>query len=332
MGGSTAGEYPEEQRVERAELSRLLRRRDRGARIAGLTVKEPERVVPEREVRAQLHAPLELCERAVALVTEPEGSAHRPVRGGIAIVGVHAAARGPEREVDLRATIGREIEEHVLEVREREPGPRSRERRIELEGALEQARSMLVVGAAELVHVPETAVVGLPRVERARGLQDRPVALRRLDLLGDAGDHAIDDGVERVEGPLRGRLQLLSPHDGGVARLGQLDDDEDPPVLRPHRAADHVLHGQDAAGFVSAEAALAERVGRTPGDDEEDAQLGQPRDDVVRQAVGEPAGSGAGRELDERHDRDGSASPRLRWLRRGCVHRRRRGSGCVRPR
>ena len=128
--------------------------------------------------------------------------------------------------------IGREIEKGVLEVREREPRPRARERGIELEGALEQARSLAVVGVVELVHVPETAVIGLPGVERARGPEDRPIALCGLDLLGDARDHAIDDGVERGEGLVGGRFELLSPHDGRVPRLGQLDDDEDPPVVR----------------------------------------------------------------------------------------------------
>jgi hypothetical protein len=42
----------------------------------------------------------------------------------------------------------------------------------------------------------EHAVVGLPRVERVRGLQDRAVALGGLDLLGDGGDDAVDDRVD----------------------------------------------------------------------------------------------------------------------------------------
>ena len=100
VGGGPAAQHREQQGVERAELPRMLRRRDRSARIADLTVKEPECVVPECEVRAQLHASLQLSERPAALAAEPQGSAHRPVRGGIAIVGVHAPPPGSEGELE----------------------------------------------------------------------------------------------------------------------------------------------------------------------------------------------------------------------------------------
>src|SRR6185295_10011469 len=95
------GEHCKLQGIERAQLARVVRRLDRGTGIAGLGLHEAERVVAEREIRAELDAAFELDERLALRAAQPQGAAHRPVRGGIAVVGAQALAGGLERELDL---------------------------------------------------------------------------------------------------------------------------------------------------------------------------------------------------------------------------------------
>lgn len=70
------------------------------------------------------------------------------------------------------------------------------EGRVETYGQLEEVASLLVVGAVEAVHVPEAAMMRLPRIQRARRLQDGTVALAGFDLAGDRGDDAVADRIE----------------------------------------------------------------------------------------------------------------------------------------
>ena len=108
-------------------------------------------------------------------------------------------------------------------MREGQAGIGAREGRIEAHRRLEEMLGPLVVGAVEPVHVPQAAVMRLPRVERARRLQDRAVALDRLDLAGDRGDDPVADLVEHEEGVVQLVIEDLRPDDAGGARLGELD-------------------------------------------------------------------------------------------------------------
>ena len=81
----------------------------------------------------------------------------------------------------------------------------------------------LVVGAVEPVHVPQSAVMRLPGVQRARRPQDRAVALDRLDLARDRGDDPVADLVEHEEGVVERLIEDFRPDDAGGARLGELD-------------------------------------------------------------------------------------------------------------
>ncbi len=92
---------------------------------------EAERVVTQREVRAELDGALERVDRAPLFTPKPQGASHRPVGGRVANVRIDAAARRLERELDLAIAIRDEVEKRVLEVREGESGVRAREGRIE---------------------------------------------------------------------------------------------------------------------------------------------------------------------------------------------------------
>ena len=116
------------------------------AGIAGLRVDEGQRVVAEREVRAEIDRLLQLDDRLVLAAAQPERPAHRPMRRRVAIVDHQALAGGLERPVDLRRAL-RPALEGVLEVREGEPGIGAREGRIEPHRGLEELPGPLVVGA-----------------------------------------------------------------------------------------------------------------------------------------------------------------------------------------
>ena len=158
------------------------------------------------------------------LAAQPERAAHRPVRGGIAVVGHQALPGGLEGAVDLRLALGPALE-GVLEMREGEAGIGAREGRVEPHRGLEEMLRALVVGLVEAIHVPQAAMMRLPRIERTRRPQDGAVALDRLDLAGDRGDDPVADLVEDEERVVELVVEDLGPDDAGGARLGQLDDD-----------------------------------------------------------------------------------------------------------
>ncbi len=60
-------------------------------------------------------------------------------------------------------------------------------------------RRARVVVAVEAIHVPEATVIGLPGIQRSRGLENGAIALGRFDLFGDGRDDAIADFVEDRE-------------------------------------------------------------------------------------------------------------------------------------
>jgi hypothetical protein len=148
----------------------------------------------------------------------------------------------------------------------------------------------------------------LPGIERVRRFQDRAVALDGLDLAGDRRHDPVADLVEHHEGVVEFVVEHFRPHDAGAARLDELDRDGEtcvPPLQRP---AHHVIDIEHAAGFLGADAALVQGEYRALRDDEQGAQLGKPRDDVVGERVGGAATRDGVTPVDERHHRDGGAA------------------------
>ena len=80
------------------------------------------------------------------------------------------------------------------------------------------------------------------------------------------------------------------------------------PAWLAHRAAGDIVDVQLPAGILRPDVALGQREDGAARDDEEVPQLGEPGDDVVGQAVGQPAADAAViRVFDKRHDGERSA-------------------------
>ena len=77
-------------------------RRSRGLRIAGLRLHEGERVVAEREVRAEVDCPRQLASDSPVASPQPQRPAHGPVGGGVVIVDEQALAGRLEGPVASR--------------------------------------------------------------------------------------------------------------------------------------------------------------------------------------------------------------------------------------
>ena len=242
------------------KMARVVGGRDGGVRIAGLRLDEGQRVVTEREVRAQLDRLLQLDERLVLAAAQPQRPAHGPMRGRVAIVDHEALPGGLEGPLDLRLAL-RPALEGVLEVREGQARIGAREGRIEAHRGLEEMLRPLVVGAVEPVHVPQAAMMRLPGVQRVRRLQDGAVALDRLDLAGDRGDDPVADLVEHEERIVALLVEDFRPDDAGGARLGELDRHGEALAATLHRSADDVVDVQHPAGLFRADAAA--RAART---------------------------------------------------------------------
>ena len=152
---------------------------------------------------------------------QPQRAAHRPVRRGIAIVGHRDSAPAASYASSICRSRSRPAQKRVLEMRERKAGVSARERRVELQRRREEVLRAWRCPRREPVHVPQAAMVRLPRVERVRRFQDRAVALRRLDLLRDRRDDAVDDRVEHHERSSAVRRTRPSRR-SARPRLGQL--------------------------------------------------------------------------------------------------------------
>ena len=67
----TDTEHAEHEWVERTEAARVVGRFDRSLWVTRLAVDERQRIVAQREVRAQIHSLLQLDERLVLAVAQP---------------------------------------------------------------------------------------------------------------------------------------------------------------------------------------------------------------------------------------------------------------------
>ena len=164
---------------------------------------------------------------------QPERSAHRPVRGGIAVVDHQALSGGFERPVDFRLA-RRPALERVLEMREGQAGMGARERRIEAHRLSKKCRARSLSGLVEPVHVPQAAMMRFPRIERVRRPQDGAVALAGLDLAGDGRDDPVADLVEDQERIVELVLEGFGPDDARGSRLGQFHHHGQSAALAPH--------------------------------------------------------------------------------------------------
>ena len=115
--------------------------------------------------------------------------------------------------------------------------------------------------------------------------------------------------IEDEKGVVQLVIEDLGPDDARAAGLGELHRDRQAIALALQRSADDVVHVQHAAGLFRADAALAQGKDGALRDDEQAAQLGEPRDHVVGKAARRPTLHGLGNAaLGERHDGNGGAA------------------------
>src|SRR3546814_11356252 len=99
----------------------------------------------------------------------------------------------------------------------------SRKGGIEVHGRLEETLGPLVFIPAESVHVPQTAVICLPGIQRVRRPQDRAVTLDRPDLVCDGRDDPVPDLVEDEKGLVEPLVENFPPDDPSGPGLGTFD-------------------------------------------------------------------------------------------------------------
>src|SRR3546814_7166175 len=112
---------------------------------------------------------------------------------------------------------------------------------------LEETLGPLVFIPAEAVHVPQTAVICLPGIQRVRRPQDRAVTLDRLDLVCDGRDDPVPDLVEDEKGLVELLVEDFRPDDPRGAGLGKFDRYGDALAAAAHRSADDIVAVQDPA-------------------------------------------------------------------------------------
>lgn len=131
MRHAAGREHAEQQRVERAQMARLVGRPDGELRIVRPGVDEGDRVVAEREIRTELHGTLEFAKRLLLASANPERPPHGPVRGRILVIGQKALAGRVEGRADFLFAVFPALE-GILPVGERHAGMSARDGRAPL--------------------------------------------------------------------------------------------------------------------------------------------------------------------------------------------------------
>ena len=146
--------------------------------------------------------------------------------------------------------------------------------RVEPHRFLEEMPGQFVFRSGELIHVPETAMIGLPGVQGVGRLQDRSVSLRRLDFGRNRGDDAIGDVAEDFECFLLPAVEHLGPRNSRRLDFDQFDRDQDAAALAAHGSDGDVVDVQSSPGVLGPDAAFREGEDRAPRDHEQAPQFG----------------------------------------------------------
>src|SRR5580698_3739254 len=108
----------------------------------------------ERKIRAEVNGLPKLGQSIILPPAQPKRAAHRPMRGGVAIVGNEALACCCESQIALDIAI-RPMLEGVLPMGERQAGMGAGKCRIEPQRHLEEILGEVIVRSSEPIHVPE---------------------------------------------------------------------------------------------------------------------------------------------------------------------------------
>ena len=118
--------------------------------------------MPEGKVRAEIDGALQLDYGLIEAPSQVKRAAHGPVHRRVALVGHDPLRRGFAGLVHFRLGQPPSLKS-VLKMREGESGIGARECGVERDRHLEKMTGLLIVGLAIPVHVPQAAMVRLPR-------------------------------------------------------------------------------------------------------------------------------------------------------------------------
>ena len=108
-------------------------------------------------------------------------------------------------------------------------------------------------------------------------------------------------------------FKVLGPDDPGRAHLDEFDRDDDAARKSANRPCRDIVDVEPASGILGRDILLCQSKDRSAGNDEEIPKLGEARDDVVGQAVGQPAAkTDRAMAFGKRHHRERSSARRGR--------------------
>src|SRR5262249_33725928 len=107
--------------IERAQITRYIRRLDRRLSIARLRLDETHRVVTAGKIGTQRYGLLELSQRCRILATQPERPSHRPVRCRVTMSRQEAPAGCIEGAIRLTLPVGGLTVQSILPLDEGNP-------------------------------------------------------------------------------------------------------------------------------------------------------------------------------------------------------------------
>ncbi|WP_395710959.1 hypothetical protein [Reyranella sp.] len=197
---------------------------------------------------------------------------------------------------------------------------RARIARIDRERAVQQPLRLFVVAMSELVDQGDCADNQSPDVDTFRRLRSGAIALARVEMRLDGGDNVAGDLVLHREDVVQSAVVPVGPDMAALLGVDQLGSDAD--LLAG--AADASLEGIADAKLAGDGADIDPPVlvgeGRIAGDDEQPAQAGQSRCQIVCHPVGEKRLLGIVAQVRQRQHDD-------RWF----VGQQEGRSGCGRP-
>ena len=173
-----------------------------------------------------------------------------------------------------------------------------------------------------LVEVPQAPLITFPGAEILGGLAPRPLTFAAREMRFDSGDDGVGDFILYRENVLQIAIVALGPKMFVVHRIDQLRRYAYPVAAAPHAALDHVAHAELPAHFLDFCRLTSEGKRGIARDDEQGAELGQFRDDVLADAVGEEVLLGIRAHIVEGQNGDGWFVGEHRIRREACPRRR----------
>jgi hypothetical protein len=126
-------------------------------------------------------------------------------------------------------------------MRERQARLSARKSRVKAYRHVKKMLCLCVVVPIEAAHMPQPPVMGLPRVERLRRLQNGMMPLAGFNLAVDVGDDQVTNLVQNLQGIVLSAAKRASPDDAGADSFGQLNGHDQLAGVALQRSAHEVI-------------------------------------------------------------------------------------------